>query len=88
MIQEFTSFDHQFFDSIARLWHDVFIDTYPHLASDHDLEGYRYILREHVLPECDLILTLDGGSVVGFLALKPNFIGQNDIPIRDETNWS
>jgi ribosomal protein S18 acetylase RimI-like enzyme len=64
------------FDAVARLWHDIFINTHPHLTSHRDLEGYRYILREHVLIECDQTVATDDLSVIGFLALKPNFIDQ------------
>ena len=64
------------FEEVARLFHNEFIRTYPELAFHRDLDGYRSIIRDHVLPDGEIQVAMRNGLVVGFMALKPHDIDQ------------
>ena len=73
-IAEYKSED---FEAIAKLFRDVYIKTYPHLNPKFfELERFRKILREYILPDSEIRVAEKECELAGFIALKKNYIDQ------------
>ena len=65
------------FEAVARLFRQVFAETYPHFdAKFFEPERFRKILSEHILPNAKIWTAKKDGKLAGFLALEENFIDQ------------
>lgn len=75
---EITEYEPDDFESIAEIFENVYTETYPHFDPKfRESKRFRTILRDYVLPDSNVwTVKSDGKIIIGFLALKPNFVDQ------------